>query len=324
VNPRLSIVTPLHNKGRYIASTIESVLGQTMPDLEMLVVENYSADDGPRIASEYAARDARVRLITAPAEVRGPGAARNCGLAEARGVWILFLDADDLLEPDYVEQRLSVLEKYPDAAVIAGPWKNFRDGVLGVLEKHFPNGWKPPFGPPPPSIYAYSPWALHAAMVRRNILGSTPWLPELDRFHAEDNAFWFRVLYGKTIHWNGCAGALYRKETNSSRDATAADADRASAATVAMLEANRSFLRSRGKRPSGAMAATAVRVLENLTRIGPNQPQLKAEIRKCMRAALKDTSLLDPSMLIRRLTAAVGAPNALRKVPAVGGHGKTL
>jgi hypothetical protein len=213
----------------------------------------------------------------------------------------LFLDADDLLEPDYLEQRLSVLGKYPEAAIIAGPWKNFRTETPAVSDKHLPNGWKPPVGPPPPSIYAYSPWALHAAMVRRDILGSTPWLPELDRFHAEDNAFWFRVLYGKTIHWNDCAGALYRKETDNSRDATAADTEQALAATVSMLEANRSFLRAQGDHPSGAMAATAVRTLENLLHRKDAAIQLQAEISTVLKRETAETSYFDPAMLVRRL-----------------------
>ncbi len=164
----VTIITPLHNKGRYIGQTIESVLNQSMPDLEMLVVENHSSDEGPRVVEDWSRQDSRVRLIFAPPEVRGPGAARNLGLAEAKGEWILFLDADDLLEPDYLERRLSVLESYPQARIVAGPWKNFYPQAPDVFETHFPNGWQPPYGPPPDSIYAYSPGALHAAIRRRD------------------------------------------------------------------------------------------------------------------------------------------------------------
>jgi glycosyltransferase involved in cell wall biosynthesis len=268
MTPRVSIITPLHNKGRYVGHTIESVLGQTVADLEMLGVENHSTDDAPKVVKELASRDSRVRLIYAPPEVRGPGAARNLGLAEAKGEWVLFLDADDLLEPDYLEHRLSILKSYPKAKIIAGPWKNFYPDAPDVFETHFPNGWKPPYGTPPDSIYAYSPWALHAAIVHRDVLGSPkPWLEELDGLPAEDNAFWFRVLHGKTIFWNEADRALYRKETGNSRDESGMDFSKGFSACLANLRANTDFLKLKDLRPTDPMAATAVRVLRKWRRV---------------------------------------------------------
>lgn len=301
LTPTVSIISPLHNKGPYISATIESVLAQTIADAEMLVVENHSNDNGPPIVSGYAQLDKRVRLIHAPLEVRGPGAARNLGLEQARGEWILFLDADDLLETDYLEKRLSVLARYPDAEIIAGPWKNFSDPNRDCAERQFPDGWAQPFSLPPASIYGYSPWAVHAALVRRSALGKNPWLPELDRSPAEDNAFWFRVLFGRTIHWNDCAGALYRKQTSNSRDQSAQDPKAALAATRAMLVANRDHLASLGLRPTGAMAATTVRMLENLLCRSDFPETLQQEIRMQIKTELADASCLDPAMLLRRM-----------------------
>jgi glycosyltransferase involved in cell wall biosynthesis len=302
MTPRVSIITPLHNKGRYVGKTIESVLGQTVADLEMLVVENHSTDEGPKVVEEWARRDSRVRLIIAPPEVRGPGAARNFGLAEAKGDWILFLDADDLLEADYLERRLSVLKSYPQAKIIAGPWKNFYPEAPDVFETHYPNGWKPPFSPPPDSIYAYSPWALHAAIVHREALGtSCPWLVELDGLPAEDNAFWFRVLYGKIIYWNECSGALYRKETGNSRDQSAQDCEKAFHAVDAMIASNFNFLDSIGKRMSPQMAAVAVRVFENLLKNNCANGFKRDENLDQIRFHLRRSSLFNPVMVFRRI-----------------------
>ena len=75
--PLLSLITPLHNKGAYIAETIESVLGQSFLDWEMILVENHSADNGPKIAKEYAKRDSRIRFFDAPHEIRGSGLFRG-------------------------------------------------------------------------------------------------------------------------------------------------------------------------------------------------------------------------------------------------------
>lgn len=297
--PLVSIVIPLHNKAPYIEETIQSVSGQTFADWEMIIVENGSNDGGPDIVRKLTSP--RISLIIAPNAVRGPGAARNLGLECSQSKWAVFLDADDLWEPDYLENRLSVLDRYPDAEIIAGPWKNFSDIDRDLLETQFPDGWSPPFGPPPASIYGYSPWALHAALVRRAALGTEPWLPDLDRTPAEDNAFWFRVLFGRTIHWNDCAGALYRKQTSNSRDESARDPKFALKAIEAMLTSNRDYLKNLGRRPSGAMAATAVRMLENLLGRAAGEDTLKLEIRRQINSELADTSCLDPAMLLRRM-----------------------
>ena len=77
------------------------------------MVENNSSDLGPEIVAACAQRDSKVRLIMAPPEVRGPGGARNCGLSEARGEWILFLDADEYLTEELkkIDQK-SLLQYY--------------------------------------------------------------------------------------------------------------------------------------------------------------------------------------------------------------------
>ena len=300
--PLVTIICPLHNKAPYIEKTIKSVLAQSIYNLEMLVVENHSSDSGPEIVAAFAERDPRVRLIMARPEVRGPGAARNRGLAEARGEWILFLDADDLLGSDYLERRFSVLNSYPDAKIIAGPWKNFYPEDPDVFETHFPNGWKPPFCPPPDSIYAYSPWALHAAIIRRDALGgASPWIEELDGFPAEDNAFWFKVLYGNTIHWNKCSGALYRKQTENSRDVSARKFDEAFQSTWATLNANRRHWECQGNIVSPQMAGIAVRVYENLLKKSIINQCNIIKIRKELKKHLAETSLANPAMLLRRL-----------------------
>ena len=76
----LSVIIPLRNKGGFIQATLESIVDQPYEKLEMLFVENGSTDCGPDIVREFAQKDQRIRLIQAPEEVRGPGAARNLGI----------------------------------------------------------------------------------------------------------------------------------------------------------------------------------------------------------------------------------------------------
>ena len=116
--PVISVITPLYNKGAYVAETIRSVLAQTVSDWEMIIVENGSTDDGPELVGQFL--DSRIRLVDSVK--RGPSAARNVGINLAAGEWLLFLDADDLIEKTYLERRLIAGSVDAFAKVVAGPW----------------------------------------------------------------------------------------------------------------------------------------------------------------------------------------------------------
>ena len=122
-------------------------------------------------------------------------------------------------------------------------------------------------------------------MHRDALGGLNPWLEELDGFPAEDNAFWFRILYGQTIYWDDCAGAIYRKQTENSRDQSGVDFQNGFAATLATFRFNLDFLTALGKLPSDSMSATAVRVLRKWRArdLAGNEfaiPKIESEIRK--------------------------------------------
>lgn len=107
--PRVSVLMPAYNAGRYIAESVESVRGQTFEDWELVVIDDGSEDDTRSIVEAYAARDARVRYVRRPNG--GQAAARNTGLAAARGSLVAFLDADDLWLPEKLEAQIEVLER---------------------------------------------------------------------------------------------------------------------------------------------------------------------------------------------------------------------
>lgn len=105
--PRVSIITPLFDNAATIEATIASVLAQTDADWEMVVADDASTDGSP--ATVATTGDSRVRLVRA-ARNRGPAAARNLALEHASGELVMFLDADDRLEPAYLERMVAAYD----------------------------------------------------------------------------------------------------------------------------------------------------------------------------------------------------------------------
>lgn len=98
----VSILIPVYNAEKTIAQCLDSVISQTFSEIEILLVEDSSEDDTLQICQEYAQRDNRVKLIQG--EHKGISAARNKGLEQATGRWLMCVDADDYLAADYVMQ----------------------------------------------------------------------------------------------------------------------------------------------------------------------------------------------------------------------------
>src|SRR4028119_92017 len=208
--PTVSIIAPLYNKAAYVADMMQSVLSQTYSDWELLVVDNGSTDDSFLKAQQI--QDSRIRLLQSPK--RGPGAARNYGLTHAKGKWIQFLDADDLLEPNHLEQQLAAAQQNPEAEIIACCWQEFTDEnpTVKILKK--PAGLGQPIQVLRDAAIAFAPWAVHAALVKRSALSPNCYWPEqLDKYLGEDIAFWFRLVSKCSVAYGESKGALYRIQT---------------------------------------------------------------------------------------------------------------
>ena len=111
---RVSIIIPCFNQGQYLAEAVESVLSQTRPPQEIIIVDDGSIDN----TAEVAARFRGVRYFFQ--KNSGPSAARNTGLRHATGDYTLFLDADDILLPSAIEHCLSAFSSQPGVAFAFG------------------------------------------------------------------------------------------------------------------------------------------------------------------------------------------------------------
>ena len=106
----ISIIIPLYNKEKYIKKCIESVLLQSITDFEIVIVDDGSTDNSIAIIKSF--KNERIHIIRQ--RNQGPSKARNTGLKNASGEWILFLDADDILIPGSLETFLKLIHKYPN------------------------------------------------------------------------------------------------------------------------------------------------------------------------------------------------------------------
>lgn len=137
---QVSIVIPAYNAERYLAQTLESVLAQTLADWELIVMDDGSRDGTGGIADAYAARDGRIRVVRQPNQ--GLSNTRNLGLREASAAYVIFLDADDLWEPDTLSALSSALDARPDcvgayalARFIDGEGRPCQPGVLEAWQR---------------------------------------------------------------------------------------------------------------------------------------------------------------------------------------------
>jgi glycosyltransferase involved in cell wall biosynthesis len=98
---KVSVIMPIYNASRYLGPAIDSILDQTLPEIEIICVDDGSTDKSLEILKEYQKQDDRIRIVTQTNA--GPAHARNNGIRRARGEYIAFLDADDFVEPTFLE-----------------------------------------------------------------------------------------------------------------------------------------------------------------------------------------------------------------------------
>lgn len=114
--PLVSIVIPTYNRARWLGESVESALAQDYPRLEVLVVDDGSTDKTSEIIKGFT--DPRLRYLKK--EHTGAPATRNCGILQAKGDFILWLDSDDILLPHTVTREIEVLSKFPEAGLVYG------------------------------------------------------------------------------------------------------------------------------------------------------------------------------------------------------------
>ncbi|MFW5700585.1 MAG: glycosyltransferase family 2 protein [Cyclobacteriaceae bacterium] len=121
VLPLVTIIIPVFNRPTLVAEAIDSVLTQTNPNWECIVVDDQSTDTTWEVLQEYAARDERIRVFKRDREPKGAPTCRNLGAELANGEYLIFLDSDDYLVRNCLENRLNILARYINYDFIVFP-----------------------------------------------------------------------------------------------------------------------------------------------------------------------------------------------------------
>lgn len=123
---KVSVVVPMYNVETYIRECVDSILNQTLEDIEVILVDDGSPDHCGEIAEEYARKDSRVKVIHQ--ENAGLGPARNTGISRAIGEYIGFVDSDDWVRPEMFE-KLYAVAKENNSDIVIGGHREYLDGI---------------------------------------------------------------------------------------------------------------------------------------------------------------------------------------------------
>lgn len=142
----ISIIIPIYNVSQYLNECIQSVVNQSYKDFECVLIDDGSSDGCEMICDQWAQKDSRIKVIHQSNQ--GVSKARNRGIAEAQGEYITFIDSDDWIDPNYLNELFQPIEKYNVDLVVCGLQQQYNNGTFqnysyktGIIkiEKQFTN-----------------------------------------------------------------------------------------------------------------------------------------------------------------------------------------
>jgi glycosyltransferase involved in cell wall biosynthesis len=125
---KISIIVPVYNAEKYLSQCIDSILSQTFTDFELLLIDDGSSDNSAAMSDEYARKDSRIQVFHK--ENGGVSSARNLGIDKAQGEWITFVDSDDRLAGNFLEQLLNKALTLNVEAVFCNCFYVFENEIL--------------------------------------------------------------------------------------------------------------------------------------------------------------------------------------------------
>ena len=132
--PVVSVIVPVYNTERYLARCLDSLINQTQKNIEILVIDDCSDDNSISIIQQFFEKDQRIKLIR-HSENRGLGYTRNTGIKSAKGEYLMFVDSDDFLEPNAVENLYEIAVKH-DLDILEGNYRKIMSNKSFIYPKY--------------------------------------------------------------------------------------------------------------------------------------------------------------------------------------------
>jgi glycosyltransferase involved in cell wall biosynthesis len=201
-----SVIIPLYNKQNHIHRAIRSVLAQTHPYFELIVVNDGSTDNSFEEVRKIS--DPRIRIISQVN--RGVAAARNSGVEKSQFEWVAFLDADDEWQPEFLEMISNLRDAFPACGLLASAFVAYREQGLDDSNWHmlpYPRGWQgviQNFF----ETWKNAPFHISSATVKKDILVKIGGFPEF-LHKGEDTNTWLRLYYETQFAFINEIGAVY-------------------------------------------------------------------------------------------------------------------
>ena len=244
--PLVSVIVIFYNEEQFIEEAIESIFAQTYANWELLLVDDGSTDNSSVIALRYAGKypEKVSHLEHANHQNHGMSASRNLGIANAKGEFIAFLDADDVWLPHKLERQVTALESQPEAAMVYGPtqwWYSWtgkpEDHLLDYIHEL---GVHPNTLHQPPRLIArflrkegISPCTC-SVLMRREAIERVGGFEEIFKGLYEDQAFFAKVCLSTPVFVTSECLARYRQHPQSNTSITR-ETDRYAGARLAFL-----------------------------------------------------------------------------------------
>ena len=202
----VSIITPCYNAANFIAETIESVINQTLLNWELLIINDCSSDNSEEIILEFCKKDPRIKYFKTEKPSGSPALPRNIGIENAQGIYIAFLDADDLWFPEKLEKQVIFMKSnnYSLSYSYYEKINNLGKRDNRIVETSKITSYK--------SLLHSNTIPILTSMVTREAIGST----RFKQIPQEDFCFWLDILKKGYKAYNMCEiTALYRMVENS-------------------------------------------------------------------------------------------------------------
>lgn len=307
----ISVIIPAYNRAKLIVETLRSLLNQTVPAKEIIIIDDGSKDGTAEAVLEMLKCGETEKLKVSGGkpwpelkvikqENAGPGAARNYALQFARGDWVLYLDADDLIWPNFLIQMIDFSKKNPDFSIISTPWRIFNDnGYISQPITH------EVYGKSKNDLLIYSfarvPWHIGSALIKKSLLNQSSWVESMDNLIAEDGVFWFQLIIHARVGWSDIDGALYRIGLPHSRG-NSSDSLKWAVAIQETVVLNSKILKRNGIEPNYQQCLACLDIFEDRYWISYRKNAIEAaDI--CMNNAIKWLKKIDGlkiSILLRK------------------------